>query len=104
MKVTVLLPPGEIFPESHAPLSLVAVCGTPSEFVQVIVVPFATVIVDGPNAMLAIPIVLGEEAVFPPVELVEEFEYGFEELLQPPKTTSPAIAKGLEQSIRILPS
>jgi hypothetical protein len=74
LKVTLLLPPAGIFPESQAPESLVAVCGTPSEFCHVTVVPFGIVNVEVANAMLYTTIVFGEEFVLPSEVLVGELE------------------------------
>jgi hypothetical protein len=86
VKVTLLLPPGGIFPESQAPESLVAVCATPSEFFHVTVVPFGTVSVEVPKAMLFTTMVLGEEFVVPPDVVVDVLEYGLVMLLVHPPT------------------
>ena len=92
-----MLPPGGIFPESQAPVSLVAVCGTPSIFCHVTVVPFGTVSVDEPNAMLCTTMVLGEEFVVPPDVLVDELEYGLViPLLHPPKAINPTVTARIQ--------
>ena len=48
-----------MFPVSHVPASLVAVCAIPSLFLHVTVVPTLTVIDAGPKALLEITTVLG---------------------------------------------
>ncbi len=52
-------PPPGMFPVSHVPASLDAVCATPSLFLHVTVVPTLTVIDAGPKALLEITTVLG---------------------------------------------
>lgn len=97
LNVTLLLPPGGMLPVSQAPESLVAVCGTPSEFCHVTVVPFATVSVEGPKAMLYAAIVFGDEFVVPPELLAGALEYGLVIPLEhPPRATSPKIAARIQ--------
>lgn len=52
MNVRVNRPPGEMVPESHAPLLPVDVCAVLSLFVQVTLPPTATVVVLGENAVV----------------------------------------------------
>jgi hypothetical protein len=98
LKVTVLLVPDETLPVSQIPASLVEVWETPSLFIQVTVVPLATVNPDGAKEVFTIVTVFGEGfppgRAFPPSELME--------LLQLQNPRSPTVAVILASLMTLL--